>query len=282
MNDAMILATRYPPSWRRVTLRAAAACVIGLLAAASPSAAQDRRASCVVFLTASSAVLPECTRSVEAREGGLVDPATTQWRLRAFSRATLFLLVLSSAVSAAAQSSPSITPRVELGAGVLVMGGWADFSDFIGDIQPGLAGIEFMMRAALAPRFALEGRVAFSDVDRVSTTWYEFGAVMRTQPPTLRKWNRFFRIGVGGHREVEQVPEYRHENQDRSTTVFPAYTHYKATPPNFVVGGAGFQRAVSRRLAVVTELDLIVGPSVGMGLRVSAGVSIPLGTYGGP
>lgn len=205
-------------------------------------------------------------------------------RPRVFQQATIFLLLVSFAVTAAAQSPRSVAPRVELGAGAMGMGGlywWVDLSDFIGDGQIGLAGVEVTMRTTLAPRIALEGRVAFSNVDRVSMTWYEFGTVIRTQPPTPHQWTRFFRLGVGGHREVEEVAESRHENQDRSTTIFPAYTHYKATPPNFGVAGAGLQRAVSRRLAIVTEVDLAVGPGVGVGFRASAGVAIPLGAYGG-
>jgi hypothetical protein len=207
---------------------------------------------------------------------------------RVFWRAILFLLVLSFATTAAAQSPPPTPPRVELGADALVMGGLVDLSNFKPGAQSSLVGVDLTMRTTLVSRFALEGRVALSNV---STTVYEFGAVIRTRPPTPHRWTPFIRLGAAGHREVEQVPESRHENQDRSTTVYPGYTHYKATPPNFAVAGGGLQRAISRRLAAITELDVIIGSGLagtgeqaeyfGAGLRASIGVFIPLGAYGG-
>ncbi len=87
---------------------------------------------------------------------------------------------------------------------------------------------------------------------------------------------RFFRIGVGGHREVKHVLESKRQNQEGSVTVVPAYTRNKATPPTFAVGGVGLDRAVTRRLAVFTEIDLILGANPGLGLRASAGMLMPL------
>jgi hypothetical protein len=198
-------------------------------------------------------------------------------------RGLAFAIALVSAAPAGAQSATPLVPRVEVGGGAFLMGGlywFVDLSEFISDSQLGLAGMEVATRITLATKIALEGRAAFSNTGAVGTTWYDVAAVIRT-PPLPHKWTRFFRLGVGGHREVEDVPESRRQNQDHSTTVFPAYTHYKATPPNLVVGGIGFQRGMSQHLAVAAEADLFAGPGVGLGGRVSVGVLIPLGAYGG-
>jgi hypothetical protein len=197
-------------------------------------------------------------------------------RLREFS-CVMFGLLASA--PAAAQSLGS-APRVEVGAEVLGLGGYLDVSDFVGDPQFGLVGAGVLVRASLARRVALEARVGVSSVEQVGVNVYDVSVIVRRAPPALHAWTTFLRFGAGGRREVEQIAERRHENLDRSITVYPGYTRYRVTRPNFAVVGVGLQRAIAKGAALAADVDAI-GGAVGVGLRLSAGVTIPLGAYGG-
>ena len=201
-------------------------------------------------------------------------------RLREFTCMASGLLVLGTCAPVMAQTPPRQTPRVELGAGVFSIGGFVDVSDFVGHIQLGAQGAEVVVRPRLTDRVALEGRVGFSTVDRVTLNLYDVSVIVRRSPPRQHAWSSWLRFGAGGRREVEEVPETRHENLDRSIIVYPGFTHYKVTPPNIAIVGMGLQRPFARNAALVVDGD-VIGGSIGLGLRLSAGVLIPLGVYEG-
>ena len=197
-------------------------------------------------------------------------------RLREFTCLAYGLLVLGTCAPVAAQTPP----RVEMGAGVFSIGGWLDVSDFVSDLQLGALGAEVVVRPRLTKRVALEGRVGFSTVDRVTLNVYDLSVIVRRSPPRQQVWSSWLRFGAGGRREVEQVPETQYENLDRSIIVYPGFTHYKVTPPNFALVGMGLQRPFARNAAFVADAD-VIGGAIGVGMRLSAGVLISLGVYEG-
>jgi hypothetical protein len=201
-------------------------------------------------------------------------------RLREFTYVASGLLVMGTCAPVAAQTPPRQPPRVETGASVFSIGGWVDVSDFVGDPQLGAQGAEVVVRPRLTERVALEGRVGFSTVDRVTLNVYDVSVIVRRSPPRQHAWSSWLRFGAGGHREVEEVPETQYESLDRSITVYPGFTHYKVTPPNVAIVGMGLQRPFAKHAAFVADAD-VIGGAIGVGLRLSAGVLIPLGVYEG-
>jgi hypothetical protein len=177
----------------------------------------------------------------------------------------------------AAQSEPPFEPRVEFGVNGVLLAGLLVL-DFIGDPQSRVAGPAVSVRLNMAERFALEVGGIFAGVDDVTVHYYEASVVIKQRAHQRERWFRFIRVGAGGHHEFIRVGEFRNDNQDHTTTVFPAYDHHKLTAPNFFLAGAGIERVVSSRLAIAAELGGVVG-AIGYGLRASAGVVVPLGSY---
>lgn len=179
----------------------------------------------------------------------------------------------------AAQTPSTGEPRVELGLNGVLFTGYMDLSEFRSDPQLGMIGAGPTLRVNVSERFALESHATISRIEDVSVTVYELSVVVKRRAPSRKPSLPFLRVGAGGRHEFEHVKESRHENQDYSTTVWPAYDHHKLTLPNFIVVGAGLQFVASRHLAVIGELGGVVG-SPGLGFRASAGVMVPIGSYG--
>jgi hypothetical protein len=177
-------------------------------------------------------------------------------------------------------SDSGVSPRLEMTAEWGLMGGMIDVSDLYGDPQLGLSGVGADVRVRLTPRVGvgIRGLVAIGG-EVAHSQFYDLAAIVH--PISSGRSHTFLRFGAGGHHEFRDVPESRRTNQDHSTTVFPAYHHHKLTAPNFLVAGAGITRVISRRLGMTVEVDAVAGPGVGggVGVRASAGITLPLGGY---
>jgi hypothetical protein len=177
-------------------------------------------------------------------------------------------------------SDSGVSPRLEMTVELGLMGGIIDVSDLQADPQLGLSGIGADVRIRLTPRVGVgvRGLVAVGD-EVTHAQFYDLATIVHLTSPG--RVHTFLRFGAGGHHEFDDVQEIRHTNQDHSTTVFPAYRHQKLTAPNFLIAGAGFTRVLSRRLGITAEADAVAGPGVGsgVGMRASAGVTLPVGTY---
>ena len=196
--------------------------------------------------------------------------------------------VLGAVTLARAQTSPigpspvgsRVSPRVEITAELGLMGGFVDLSDLYGDAQMGLGGVGADVRVRLTPRVGVGVRgLAAIGGDIAHSQFYDLSAIYHLA--SSGRSRTFLRFGVGGHHEFRDVQETRRTNQDHSTRVFQAYRHHRLTSPNFLVAGAGVTGAVSRRLGITVELDGVAGTGVGagVGIRASAGVTLPLGAY---
>ena len=144
----------------------------------------------------------------------------------------------------------------------------------------GLSGIGADVRVRLTPRVGVGFRGLMAIGGEVANSqFYDLSTIYHLTSPG--RSHTFLRFGAGGHHEFRDVQEIRRTNQDHSTTAFPAYRHHKLTSPNFIVAGAGITRAVSRRLGIMAEVDVVAGPGVGsgVGMRASAGVTMPVGAY---
>jgi hypothetical protein len=195
---------------------------------------------------------------------------------------TAFVLVLAVAlggvpVRLSAQESQT-HPLFELGLSGAFIAGMFDVSDFNGDIQVGAVGLFPNVGFNVSERFAIEGGAIVDRVETERVVTYEVSLVInRTRRPRSR-WNRFLRLGGGGHYEFEHVTESQRQNQDGSITAYPAYDHKKLTGPNFFLITTGIRYLAGRHLAIRAEGGGVVG-SPGFGIQGSAGIVIPIGSF---
>ena len=193
------------------------------------------------------------------------------------------LLGVTANPLAAAQAPTAGRPAIELGASGVVFGGLLDVSDFMGDPQTGARGFSPHVTVKLTRRASLEAGVDVFRVSRESgrsvfSSYHRLGLLIRLRETRNGQSFRFINAGVGGHFEAAHVPEIRNTRRDQSVTVYPAYERRELTPVNFGFAGIGVQRTVTSHLAVRGEIDGLVG-RIGVGVRLTAGVSVPLGTY---
>jgi hypothetical protein len=70
---------------------------------------------------------------------------------------------------------------------------------------------------------------------------------------------------------------------DGQVYTWPAESRTEVYPATELVGGVAVQKVVAKYLAVRGDAQLIVCPhGAGVGMRLAAGVSVPLGSYGRP
>ena len=174
-------------------------------------------------------------------------------------------------------SDSSVSPRLEVTAEWALMGGLFDLSDLQLDSQMSLSGVGVDVRVRLTPRVGvgIRGLAAIGG----EVQFYDLAAIVHLT--SSGRTRTFMRLGAGGHHEFADFQESRWTNQDHSTTVFPAYRHDKFTAPNFLVAGAGMTRVLSPSLGITVAVDVVAGPGLGsgVGMRASAGVTVPLGAY---
>jgi hypothetical protein len=69
---------------------------------------------------------------------------------------------------------------------------------------------------------------------------------------------------------------------DRSTVVYPSHTYSELSRPYFATAGVGVQYVLWRYTAARLEVQGLIPPEclVCTAVRLSAGVSVPIGHYG--
>lgn len=187
----------------------------------------------------------------------------------------------------AAQTLAADRPLIEVGVSGVLFGGLVDVSDLIGDPQSGAKGFSPHVTVKLTRRLGLEASIDVFRVEkeysaassaRLLSSFHSLGLVIRHRESDDGRSFRFVRVGAGGHFESQRVPETRITRSDRSVVVFPAYQQREFTAVNFGFVGVGVQRTMLSHLAIRGGIDGTIGSS-GLGVRLAAGISVPIGSY---
>lgn len=198
----------------------------------------------------------------------------------AMLRALTVAAVVIVAVPAFAQqpAAAHALPRVEFGLGA-ASGLWLGEAGNLGAIDLRITG-------RLTPRFGLEfvTDILADDLsaDRAYGVYILQGAylVRGSGSGGLAVFVTFG--GLGG------FERYRSRGgswtaPDGQVYTWPAESRTEVYPATELVGGVAVQKVVAKYLAVRGDAQLIVCPhGAGVGMRLAAGVSVPLGSYGRP
>jgi hypothetical protein len=193
--------------------------------------------------------------------------------MRLVSALHVLLVLLALPVRTSGQEGTYHAPRFEIGAG----GGL-----YVSALAPGapLGVLAVWTTTNLTPRAGLElagDGWAFSD--RQDGAYY-----IRVRYDVLKPSTRpgvFVTAGGAGLFNRHPHPEQRLLNPDQSTVVVAAHTYRRLTRPLFGTFGGGLTHVIGRRAAIRGDVQLVVGIDrdfVAV-LRMSAGVTIPIGSY---
>lgn len=186
------------------------------------------------------------------------------------------LLVLLSA----AASAQDALPLPELGAGyggLIVKEKGGDMT--VGSSQP---AIHLRVTVPFTPRFSFEALTTISSgtsepgFDRVNGL-YILQVKQRLGGAVAQRSHAFLTYGAAGY--------FARFHQNPVTITRPGGTQYEIVeyrynqtdPPFFAVVGGGFQRDLGRRVAFRADAQLVTLLWVPVAVRLSAGVSVPLG-----
>jgi len=92
----------------------------------------------------------------------------------------------------------------------------------------------------------------------------------------------FATAGFGGAFSYVRSRDYRFTRPDGSVVVYPSRREGELTRPIFLAGGVGVERVVARFAAVRGDVQAVYAPEAGadgFGVRLAAGLSIPIGSY---
>jgi hypothetical protein len=173
----------------------------------------------------------------------------------------LFILLLLTATA-----RPALAQPAEAGAGV----GGVHIRD-IDFLQPERFGpsAEFRLTAPLTRRFAIEGTLSLkretAAFERRTRGLYSVQLRQTLLDASSTRVQYFVTYG--------SVGSFAHVSSPR----FSAYDEVE--PPLYGIIGAGGQRRLGERLAVRADAQLLTVLWVPLGVRVSAGVSLPFGRY---
>jgi hypothetical protein len=188
--------------------------------------------------------------------------------------------ILASAAAARAQDGQVVKPPPEIGIG------WGRLTpirfDFITDdmTEP---SVELRATVPVTPRFSVEGLVTVGRrkagfVERTEGLYLV--QVKQRLPRTERgRLHPFLTYGLTGYYGHVVRPETIITNPDGSTDTLPARTFNEVDEVLSMVVGAGLQYEISRHLAVRGDVQFLSVLWIPVGVRYSAGISIPLGSY---
>ena len=182
-------------------------------------------------------------------------------------RSVIAGLLLMSATAAVANAQ--VLQHVEVGGGVGVVPSWWTAAIPGGDVR---------VTVPVNERFAVEGLVAALSTGAPGTTGV-YGIQVKQR---LRRSERPGSHAFVTYGAVGLFARY-HENEDRrmqpdgSFVIEPARTDAYVSLPLIGLIGGGFQHDIARRLAVRVEAQAVTVFVIPVGLRVAAGMSVPLG-----
>jgi Outer membrane protein beta-barrel domain len=188
------------------------------------------------------------------------------------------LLTLSSPAAASQDSLPPVEVGIGYG-GLLVNNEGGDYT--VGSTRP---AFHLGLTLPYTPRFSFEALLTVST--RTSPTalhltdgLYILEVKQRIRSLSGDRFHAFLTYGATGY--------YEHLHQSRTTVTHPNgttstiadYSFSDTAAPFFAAIGGGFQRAIGAHSAVRVDAQLVTVLWVPVGVRLSAGISIPFAEY---
>jgi hypothetical protein len=175
------------------------------------------------------------------------------------------LLLATSATSARAQA----WRNVEVGGSVGAMVSWW---------VPPIPGGDVRLTFPVSDRFAVETLVAATPTFADFTAGF-YGVQVKQRirkgaSATVQPFVSYGAIGVFAHYHDD---EYRYTSASSLPVVVPSHRGTFVSPPLLGLIGGGVQRSVASRLAVRIEAQAVMALVLPVGVRVAAGVSVPIG-----
>jgi len=191
------------------------------------------------------------------------------WEVEMGNPRSLVVVLLLSGCAASAGAQPVAARNVEIGAGVGGVLSW-----YVG----GIPGADVRVSVPVSERRAVEGFVGLTPVlDNATTGFYGVLVRQRVGRETRSNPETFFSYGVVGGFTHYHNPGYQSRAPNGETVIVPARSQTVIAPPIIGMIGGGIQQRVAPRLSVRVEGQAIMALILPVGVRVAAGVSVPLG-----
>jgi hypothetical protein len=189
----------------------------------------------------------------------------------------LALLVLLGVTESAFAQEPM--PKPELGVGVTGLSTY-QYEDFLSSDIPAPA-VTGRLTIPVTPRFSFDGSV---DVSRRTgeqfsrtDTFYLLQVKQRLRSTTRGSFHAFLTYGVAGYYQRFHQKEVHATLPNGQPTVTPDFIRTEHEGPAITLIGGGVQFGLAKRLAVRAEAQMVSFLVIPLGVRVTGGLSIPLG-----
>lgn len=171
---------------------------------------------------------------------------------------------------ALAQDAERVIPRVEIGLGA---GGVFFPHGGGGSTAQARVGVGITNRFGVEAAVGIHGwQFDRNDLELIYTIQGRYG--LNSKPGRLSTAVTF---GGSGTFERHRTQEHRYTRPDGREVVVPAYTYRDSFPPIVPTVGVAVHYAVTRRIAIRTDGQLMVCPYFdAVGAQVSAGLAIPI------
>jgi len=190
------------------------------------------------------------------------------------------LIVLASAAASAQDALPP--PELGVGyGGLLVMEKGGDYT--VGSTQP---AIHLRLTFPFTPRFSFEGiatisNSTFEPAYHRTNGLYILQVKQQLGGTSGKRFHAFLTYGAAGY--------YLRLHQDAVTVARSGGATYdigestitQTDPPFFAAVGGGFQRELGRKVALCADAQMLTLLWMPVAVRLSAGISVPFGEYGG-
>jgi hypothetical protein len=211
--------------------------------------------------------------SQSTRESRSID----QEGMMRFVNAGVLALVMLAGVSRAAFAQQPM-PRPELGIGITGLSSY-QYEDFLVSDFP-VPSVTARVTLPMTPRFSFDGSV---DVGRRSSdqfsrtdALYLFQVKQRLQSTTRGSFHAFLSYGVGVYQQRFHQKEVHATLPNGEPTVTREFTFTEWEGGATLIGG-GVQFDVAKRLSLRAEAQMVSFVVIPVGVRVTGGVSIPIG-----
>jgi hypothetical protein len=190
------------------------------------------------------------------------------------------IAVLLTLICGAASAQEAVPPPdVGVGYGALLVrekGG--DYT--IGSSQP---SINLRVTLPFTPRFAFEAFATISNSTSDSGLHrtdglYVLEVKQRLVGAAGGRFHAFLTYGGAGYYARLRQEAFTGTRPDGSSFSIVEYSYNHTDPPFFAVFGGGLQQEIGHRVALRTDVQMVTLLWVPFGVRLSAGVSLPLGT----
>jgi hypothetical protein len=182
---------------------------------------------------------------------------------------TSLLVAASLLMAASAGAQPVERNNIEIGGGLGGLMSWW--------IHP-RPGADVRVTFPIDRRFAIDTLVAMTPTQD-NETYGLYGVLVKQRigARAASDLQPFLSYGVIGVFARTHEDEYRYLTGTGATVVRPAYDDTTMTPPLIGMIGGGIERRVLPRLSVRVEAQALILLVLPVGVRVAAGVSVPIG-----